>query len=220
MKDILNFLSDLKNNNNREWYHLNKERYKNAREIFLGEIQQIIQDLQMNDPEISDVQAKDAVFRIFRDIRFSTDKTPYKTHFAAYIAKGGRKKGDAGYYVHLSDDEFFVGGGVHSPGKDELIAIRREILYQPELYISIIDERIKMGYKLFEEDKLKNGPKDFPKDSPHLELIKYKHFLLSKDLAQEDVLSGNFSRIVTGHFEELIPFVHFLNTAMQYKGNE
>ncbi len=220
MKAILEYVSDLKENNNRDWFLQTKPRYIKARDQFLIEIQSIIDDLQLKDQRLSHLRAKDSMFRIYRDVRFSNDKTPYKTHFSAYIAKGGKNSKQAGYYIQVGSDEFFFGAGVYSPEKEDLKLIRQEILYQPDTFTGILKEKENLGFILFEEDKLKNGPKDFPKDSPYSELLKYKHFLLSGNLNKKDVLSGNFAGLMTSKFEQLIPFTEFLNTAMEFKGNE
>ena len=220
MKTVLDFLSDLKKNNNRDWFLQNKKRYDASRQIFLSEVSSILHRIQHKDPNLLDLDPKNTMFRINRDIRFSKDKTPYKTNFASYMAKGGKNSTNAGYYIHISDDEFFMGAGVYNPPKEELKAIRQEILYQPDKFKSLINSRLKLGFSMHEDDKLKNGPMDFPKDSPHIELLKYKHYLLSRDLKKEEVLSENFSGIVAGYFETLVPFTEFLNTAMEYKGNE
>jgi len=220
MKEILSFLEDLKKNNDRDWFNTHKKQYKESRSLFLKELQQIINKLQFNDPRIAGLEAKDAMFRIYRDIRFSNDKTPYKTHFSGYIAKGGRKSRDAGYYVHVGNDEIFLGAGVYSPEKDELRAIRQEILYQPETFRKIVSENQKEGFNLMERDKLKTGPKDFPRDTPHADLLKYKHFMLSSTLDRAVLLNGNFAQEVAERFSKLVPFTKYLNTAMEFKGNE
>jgi len=220
MNEIISYLSDLKNNNNRDWFHAHKAAYTSAREKFLKEVQTIISHLQLADPGLSDLDARDTVFRIFRDVRFSNDKTPYKTHFSAYMAKGGRKSRNAGYYLHLSDDEFFIAAGVHTPASEDLKVIRQEILFQAEAFKTILKTKQAEGFSLMETDKLKNGPKDFPKDSPHIELLKYKHFILSKNLDRTLLDSKDAAKVIAGHFESLIPFTTFLNTALEYVGNE
>lgn len=220
MKEVLDFLTDLKKNNNRDWFLQNKKRYEASKHIFLSEVGSILKRIQLKDPNLLDLDPKNTMFRINRDIRFSKDKTPYKTNFASFMAKGGKNSTHAGYYIHVANDEFFMGAGVYNPPKEELKAIRHEILYQPEKFESIVNSRIKLGFSMHEEDKLKNGPMDFPKDSPHVELIKYKHYLLSRDLSREEIISENFADTVAGYFEALLPFTEFLNTAMEYKGNE
>lgn len=220
MKEILQYLADLARNNNREWFHSNKQRYDHARKAYLAEVQKVIDLLQFDDPRLSGLEAKDAMFRIFRDIRFSKDKTPYKTHFGAYMARGGRKSREAGYYLHVGNDEMFLAAGVHSPAKEDLHAIRQEILYQPEAYKGILNDRLEKGYTTYEQDKLVKGPVGFPKDSPHIEYLKYKHFLLSCPLSEQELTSGDAVSLVAGRFRELVPFTAFLNTALEFKGNE
>jgi uncharacterized protein (TIGR02453 family) len=220
MKQILQYLADLEQNNNREWFHANKKRYEEARKGYLEVVQKIIDLLQFDDRRISGLEAKDAMFRIFRDIRFSKDKTPYKTHFGAYMAKGGRKSREAGYYLHLGNDELFLAAGVHSPQKEDLHAIRQEILYQPDAFKSILTAQLDKGYSTYEKDKLVKGPVGFPKDSPHIEYLKYKHFLLSHPLSKKEVYAENAAEVIAGRFRELIPFTNFINTALEYKGNE
>lgn len=213
-------MSDLEQNNNREWFHANKQQYDRVRKAFLAEVQKVIDLLQFDDPRLSGLEARDAMFRIFRDIRFSRDKTPYKTHFGAYMARGGRKSREAGYYLHVGNDEMFLAAGVHSPQKEDLHAIRQEILYQPEAFKKILNAGLKKGYTTYEQDKLVKGPMGFPKDSPHIEYLKYKHFLLSHPLSEKELVAGDAATVIAGRFRELIPFTNFLNTALEYKGNE
>lgn len=220
MKELLQYLSDLAQNNNREWYHANKPRYERARKTYLALTQEVIELLQFNDPRLSGLEAKDAMFRIFRDIRFSKDKTPYKTHFGAYMARGGRKSREAGYYLHIGADEMFLAAGVHSPEKTDLHAIRQEILYQPETFGKFVEERVAQGYATYEQDKLINGPVGFPKDSPYIDYLKYKHYLLSYPLTEQELLGENAARVIADRFSTLVPFTGFLNTALEFKGNE
>ena len=220
MKEILQYLSDLEQNNNRDWFHANKKQYEQARRAYLELVQNTIGLLQFDDPRLSGLEAKDAMFRIFRDIRFSNDKTPYKTHFGAYMARGGRKSREAGYYLHVGNNEMFLAAGVHSPQKEDLHAIRQEILYQPESFRTILNAKLEAGYSTYEKDKLVKGPMGFPKDSPYIEYLKYKHFLLSYPLSEQELVAEDAADLIAGRFRELIPFTEFLNTALEFKGNE
>jgi uncharacterized protein (TIGR02453 family) len=125
MKEILNFISDLKENNNREWFETNKKRYlavKEKHEIFLDKV---IEGIRSSvDPQLGELTGKDCVFRIYRDVRFSPNKEPYKNHIGAYIARGGRKSPRAGYYIHLDPGNCFAGGGIYMPAPDVLKKIR------------------------------------------------------------------------------------------------
>ncbi len=220
MTKILQYLADLEQNNNRDWFHANKKRYDEARQAYLALVDKVIALLQFDDPRLSGLEAKGAMFRIFRDIRFSKDKTPYKTHFGAYMARGGRKSREAGYYLHVGNSEMFLAAGVHSPQKEDLHAIRQEILYQPESFKTILNATLEKGYSTYEKDKLVKGPMGFPKDSPYIEYLKYKHFLLSYPLSEQELVAEDAAQLIAGRFRELIPFTEFLNTALEFKGNE
>lgn len=220
IKFILGYLADLQMNNNRDWYHANKARYKEAHELFLSEVQAIIDRLQPHDSSLLGLTAGDAAFRIYRDVRFSNDKTPYKTHFGAFMAQGGRKSNRGGYYIHVSNDDPFLAAGVYSPPKEALRAIRQEIMYRPAEISTIIAEKEKLGYSMYEDDKLKRGPKGFPEEGPFGELLKYKHYLLSRNLSEKELLNENFADNISDHFKQLVPLNDYLNTALDFTGNE
>lgn len=220
IKFILDFLTDLQMNNNREWYHANKARYREAQEMFLDEAQAIIDRLQPHDPSLLGLTAGEAAFRIYRDVRFSKDKTPYKTHFGAFMAQGGRKSDRGGYYIHVSNDDPFLAAGVYSPPKEALRAIRQEIVFRPAEINTIIAEKEKLGYSMYEEDKLKRGPKGFSDEGPFTELLKYKHILLSRNLDTQELLTENFAEKISEHFIQLVPLNNYLNTALDFAGNE
>ena len=220
MEKVINYLHDLSQNNERDWFHANKIRYQESLSTFLTIVEQIIRTLELTDIRLQGLDPKNTVFRINRDVRFSRDKSPYKTHFGSYIAKGGRKSPDAGYYLHIEPDQFFIGGGAWHPEKEELKAVRQEIMYQPEKYNSLINSVVKKDFTIMEEDKLKNGPKDFDKDSPHIDLIKYKSYILSRKLSEKEIKSSDIAAIVANYFEQLYPYTSFMNTAMDFMGNE
>ena len=127
MKTILNFLTELKANNNRDWFNENRNQYVKAKSDFEDLINRIIPAIHHFDPDIGSISAKQCVFRIFRDVRFSKDKSPYKTNMGGFIARGGRKGGFAGYYLHLDPEQSFIAGGMHMPFPEELKKVRQEI---------------------------------------------------------------------------------------------
>lgn len=172
------FLSHLAGNNNREWFADNKKNYLEAKEEFESFVEELIPMVQEMDPETGHVTLADCTFRIYRDIRFSTDKTPYKTHFGAYINRRGRKSPYAGYYVHISPAEGSLwGGGLYCPEPEILKAVRRDIYENIEEFRSIIDApEFKTRYTLSPEGKLKKAPQGFPQDFPDIELLKYRHY--------------------------------------------
>ena len=220
MEKIIEYLKRLRENNNREWFQENKKTYEIVRREFTEEIQGLIDRFQFAYPALADLKASDAMFRIYRDIRFSNDKTPYKPHFSAFLARGGRKSREAGYYIHIDPEGSFYGSGVYSPEKEELLAIRQEIIYAPEKFIQLVEKGEKDGFQLIDEDKLKMAPKGFPKDSPHIDLVKYKHYFLTAPIPPEALKNGNFQDILTARMELLLPFNEYLNMALELKGNE
>lgn len=222
MQNILTFLEDLARNNSRDWFNGNKKLYQESLESFREFINVILNGIAQTDPSLGDLQAKDCIFRIYKDIRFSKDKTPYKTHFGGWMAKGGRKSTDAGYYFHLEPGNSFMAAGVWMPPKEQLLLIRQEILYRPDSYFSVInDPAISKGYERGgKEDMLKKGPAGFPKDFEFLEEIKYKHYIFSRQYADKDVLKKGFAESVVDDYKGLYPLVDYLNQAMSFTGNE
>ena len=144
--EIIQFLTELRQNNNREWFQANKSRYDSLRKGFIDEVQQLIDRIALFDPEIAGLEAKDCLFRIYRDIRFSPDKTPYKIHFAAYMAScGGRGSERAGYYIHLEPGGCLLSGGVWCPPPALLKALRKDIYENIEDYF---DDKNKDYYNI------------------------------------------------------------------------
>lgn len=184
-EDIINFLRELNENNNREWFAQNKSRYERVRSKFEEISRLLIAEISVFDNDIKNVDVKDCVFRIYRDIRFSTDKTPYKTHFGVYIASaGGRKSQRGGYYLHLDPAGCFIAVGVWCPPPNILKALRQSICDNIDELNEIRNE---VGFNtyfktFFEEDKLKNVPAGFPRDFPDAELLKLKHYMVEYKL--------------------------------------
>jgi uncharacterized protein (TIGR02453 family) len=215
MQEVLNFLSELKENNNKEWFDLNRDRYQECRKkvLFLTEL--IIHEAGKFDPEIGVQDPKDCVFRIFRDVRFSNDKTPYKTNMGSFIAKGGRKSISAGYYLHIEPDSSFVGGGSYCPPADALKAFRTEIFDHSEDFKKLIyDETFLKVYPEMYDDKLKTAPKGFPKDFPDIELLKYKSFAFTSKIDDSVVKSDAYVEKIISAMKELYPVNRFLNSAL------
>lgn len=215
-KEIVDFLTDLANNNNREWFAENKERYKSAADKFNVFVDSMIAKIATFDSSVANLQAKDTVFRIYKDVRFSKDKLPYKNHFGAYICPGGRKSTKAGYYIHIEPiSESFIGGGIHCPQPKELKAIRSEIYYNVDKYKSIINNSdFKKTYGTQFGDKLKTAPKGFDKEFEDLELIKYKEYSFGKFFDNDYVQADSFSDNLIADFKTLKPYNDFLNEAV------
>lgn len=212
-KDVFQFLEVLKENNNREWLTANKGLYEVARRQVEAFVQEVIIGVSGFDKEIEPIAASKCIFRIYRDVRFSKDKTPYKTNFGASIAKGGRKMGTAGYYLHLEPGGSFVGGGIWMPEAATLKNIRSEIYFNSTEFESILMEKqFKETYGSLDEfDKLKKAPKDFPPDFAAIDLLKYRSYVVTQEVSMEKVLSPGYLNHVLQAFQVLKPLVDFLN---------
>ncbi|MBN2350389.1 MAG: DUF2461 domain-containing protein [Bacteroidales bacterium] len=213
---IFEFLSHLKENNNREWFHANKEMYNKARGDFEIFVNLAINEISKFDPSIVSTDAKDCIFRIFRDVRFSKNKMPYKPNFGAYIIKGGRKSNMAGYYVHVEPGASFLAGGIYMPPSDILKVVRNEIYENPDEFKNIINNAAFKQYfqELFNE-KLTNPPRGFPKEFEDIELLKYKHYIVDYPVKDTDLLNRNFIEgLMTDVFKQLTLFNSFLNRAI------
>ena len=191
-KNIFIFLKELKLNNSKEWFDKNRTRYKELRKNFMDFVSVLILELSNIDPSLKHNEAKDCVFRINRDIRFSNDKSPYKTNMGAFITPGGRKSGLPGYYLHLEPGSTFAAGGVYMPPSAELKAIRTTIFEEPDEYRKIITAQ--NFKKLFGEvvgDKLKTAPKGFSKDDANIDLIRLKSYTVSNKVNQKMLSEKN-----------------------------
>lgn len=215
MKEVFSFLSELRLNNNREWFDENRHRYDESRKKVLFLTEKVINEIRSFDPEIEDITAKDCMFRIFRDVRFSNDKTPYKVNMGSFIARGGRKSVGAGYYFHIEPGGSFVGGGAYCPPADVLKAIRTEIFDHPEVFKGLINsESFAKVYTEMYDDRLKTPPKGFPKEFPDIDLLKYKSYAFTSRVADSEVLEGDFASKIVFAFKELAPVNHFINIAI------
>lgn len=212
--EILVFLSALSKNNNREWFTANKSWYDSLKKDFDAISRALILKISEFDTDIKNIEAADCVFRIYRDVRFSHDKTPYKTHFGVFIAsEGGRKSQRGGYYLHLDPAGCFVGVGVWCPPPPLLKALRKSVYDNIDELNEIRNETefAKLFTNFFEEDKLKTVPAGFPKDFPDAELLKLKHYLVEYKFDEKLLDSEDFIDKIAGIFKVAYPFNKFLN---------
>jgi len=213
-KTTLDFLKLLKKNNNREWILANRPVYLAAKENFESFIQEIIDKVIDFDPIMKGLEAKSCIFRINRDIRFSNDKSPYKTNFGAFIVKGGKKNGDkfSGYYLHIEPEKSFIAGGAYMPPAPWLSAIREKIDDEPERFLKIINDKEFIKYfGAITGESLKKAPKGYPSDHPHIELLKYKSYLAMSELKDNQVLDEHYFDNVIKTMKAMKPFNDFLN---------
>lgn len=212
------FLTELKENNYKEWFHAQKPVYDEAKKEYEQFVSTFIHEACQIDTTIGMPEPKDCIFRIFRDIRFSNDKTPYKTNFGAYVARGGGRKSEfAGFYVHIEPGQSMLAGGVWMPQPDILKSIRNDIYHHVDEFKGIIQtENFKKHFdKISEEDMLKTAPKDFPKDWPDIALLKYKSYTLAKFIPDSVVTSDHFMEELRQTFTAMLPFNNFMNRAIE-----
>lgn len=208
----LSFLRDLQKNNNRDWFNANRERYEKARADFEAFTGKLIALLQKDEPDFVGLEPKDSLFRIYRDVRFSANKDPYKTNFSASIKKGGRRSPYCGLYVHIEPSGgwgSFVAGGFWMPEAPLLKKIRQEIEYNFEEFEGILKARsFRKYFKGMEEQMLKRYPKGVDPDHPAAVYMKYTSFIASHDI---DPASKELLKECAGAYRALKPFTDFLN---------
>lgn len=216
MENVLQFLTGLSENNTREWFNANKKAYDESRKkvMFLTEV--LINEIRKFDPSIPVMDPADCLFRIFRDVRFSNDKRPYKTNFGCFIARGGRKSSYAGYYLHIEPGAAFAGGGIYMPEAENLKILREYIAENGDEFHSIVnDKQFKKVYPEMYDDKLKTAPKGFAPDHEFIDILKYKSFAFTHRLNDEEIISENFIDVIVQSFKQLSPINLYLNRAFQ-----
>ena len=190
-QSTLDFLSDLKYHNEREWFLKNRKRYDDARNNFESFVQAVIDRIADFDPILNGLEVKSCTYRINRDIRFSNDKTIYKTHLGAFIVRGGKKNGDryAGYYFHVEPgNNSMIAGGAYIPPMPWLTAIREKIDEQGDTLVKIINNKdFRDFFGEIEGEKLKSAPKGYCRDNKYIEYLKLKSFLISKIISDKDI---------------------------------
>ena len=211
---VLDFLSQLKCNNNRDWFAAHKDTYLQINK----EINEFADAMILNISQFDDIghlSAKDCTYRIYRDIRFSADKSPFKTHIGVYVCKGGKNSELAGYYIHFEPGNCMVAGGVWCPSKDNLEYIRRFIFNDPQSYLSIINHKDFKNNFLMMDDQLKTAPKGYPKDFEHIDLIRYKSFVPYKNFSDEEFCADNFVDNITRHLKMIKDYNGYLNGVIE-----
>ncbi len=215
----LKFLKDLKKNNNKPWFDAHRKEYELAKKDFEDFIQSVLDKQSKNDPDLKELTAKKCIFRINRDVRFSKDKSPYKTNFGASMSKGGKKSGLAGYYFHIESGKSFLGGGLWMPQPDALKKVRQEIDYCLDEFKKIINaKKFKTIYgDLYtgEDIQLSKVPQGFEKDNPAAEYLKFKSWLVLTDINDADLTSKELFKKTVDSFNTLQPLVKFLNRPLE-----
>ncbi len=218
-KSTLVFLENLKKNNNRDWFLDHKKDYEAFKKDYYALIEVMLNELKKYDSSLEMVQVKDCAFRINRDIRFSKDKSPYKTHIGIGISADGKKNCKSGYYLHIEENACFIGGGIYMPMPDQLQKIRKEIdFFYDDLNEIINEKNFKSTFKTLSKEEgmyLKNPPKGFDKEHPAIEFLKLKSFTAGKSFDVLDSLKPDFALNMVSVLLTLKPFSDFLNRALE-----
>lgn len=208
-KSTLEFLTQLKENNNREWFTENKKRFDSEQKTTKTFFTQILTDLEKID-SIEKMQ----MHRIYRDIRFSKDKTPYKNHFSVSFDRT-KPLLRGGMYLHIENNASFVGGGFWEPNNEDLFRIRKEIeLDASDLKEIITDKTFVSYFGTLEGEELKTAPKGFDKTHPDIELIRKKQFVIRRKFSNKEVLSPNFQEEVLATFKAMRPFFDYMSDVL------
>ena len=215
--EALDFISDLKANNTTEWMHANKKRYENYKKDYHSFIASILFEMKKLDKSLEPLEIKNCTFRINRDIRFSKNKTPYKTHIAVWLSTNKNIKNAPGYYLHIDNDESFLAGGLYCPEPIDLQKIRKEInFFYDDLKLILNDKKFKAEFVgISKTDTLQRPPKGFESDHPAIELLKLKSFTASKQINKLDCLNKNFAQTIAQKLIMLQPLNNFLNRALE-----
>jgi uncharacterized protein (TIGR02453 family) len=212
----LTFLRQLKKNNEKTWFDQHKEQYLAAKTDFEVLVARLIEGLGKTDPELGALRLKDCVFRIYKDVRFSHDKTPYKVHFAAGFIRGGKKVHYPGYYFHLEPGgNSYCGGGIWRPEAPELKKIRQEIDYNYEEFRSIVRGRkfLRLFGPLEDEDALVRPPQGYHEDNPAIEVLKFRNYIAGTGIDDALLTSPRLAGKILEIFATLSPLIDFLGRA-------
>lgn len=207
----LQFLNTLQKNNHREWFNDHKELYIHAQADVLSFVENLIQNISLFDEEILKIEPKKALFRIYRDTRFSKDKTPYKNHFGVSLGMGKGKK-IAGYYLHIEPGKSFLAGGIYQPDSAILKELRQEISSNGKEFLKILENQdFRNNFRgLSTEQKLQRVPSGFDKEDSMAEYLKLKQFVVLHPISDELLLMENASQKIAKIFETIKPLNDFI----------
>jgi uncharacterized protein (TIGR02453 family) len=201
-KGLIKFLTALNSNNSKDWFDLNRKEYEELRKEWIEFVGTLIQAVQGFDSSILMLDPKKCIFRINKDIRFSKDKSPYKTNFGAIITPGGKKEMFSGYYLHVDPKEIFIAGGAYQPMPELLAAIRQEIDYNFDEFFEIVSNK---------KAKLSRPPKGYEADNPAVAYLKHKGFIWVQNFKTNELYDAAFLEKITKSFEAMKPLNNFLN---------
>lgn len=214
---ILKFLKDIKKNNDRTWFEKNKPKYLEVKQDFEDFVGTLLKEFTKFDEGLAGLDHKKLPFRIYRDVRFSKDKSPYKTNMGAGFSPNGKLVQEPGYYLHIEPgNKSFVAGGIYMPDAANLSKIRQEIDYNFEKLKKILNaSAFKKSFDGFDEfDKLKTMPKGYAKDHPQIELLKLKSYIVSHSFTDKEVVDPTFAKNIVLHARAIKPLNSFIKESL------
>ena len=215
-KQTVDFLKKLDKNNDREWFNANKAAFVAANDNIIAMTGDLIGRIAKFDPDVAGIDPKSCVFRIYRDVRFSKDKSPYKTNLGAFVAPGGKKAMLPGYYFHVQPAMFFAAAGKHMPDPSELLKIRNAIASKTKEFVRIVeDKKFATRFGELDGDRLSKPPKGFAADHPAIEYLKLKSFTVSEEFSAKDAISKDYPKMLAESFKAAYPLVEFLRKALK-----
>lgn len=211
LQTTLDFLRDLAQNNNRPWFAAHRARYEQAMGAFEALIADVI-DAVGRQEDLGSLMPRDCIFRIYRDLRFSKDKTPYKLHFGAVVGAAGRHFPDRGTYIHLQPgDASFIADGLHEPDREQLANVRRAIAEDPQALREILaDPEFVRWFGEMRGEMLRTAPQGYDREHPAIDLLRYKQFLVIRPLTDAEVVSDGLVTQIVGARQAMQPFLAWL----------
>lgn len=221
MKKAISFLDQLLRNNNRDWFNAHKSEYLEIQSRFNDFVSQLIAGVSSFDETIKGLTVKDCTYRIYRDLRFSSDKSPYKTHLGAYICRGGKCSGFAGYYFHIEPDEaayigsHILAAGLYAPTPAQIKLVREAILHDGDRFQQALAKA--NGFKHDQYNSLRRVPNGYPSDSPFAPFFKLKNYSISSPLPKDILFGTHLLEYVLTEFQKTKNYNHFLNRIIEKK---
>lgn len=223
MKEVLKFLRELECNNNKEWFAAHKDWYLEVQQKWYGFCEELIREIGQYDNDIARLTIKDCTYRIYRDTRFSNDKTPYKTHFGVFLAKGGKKSMHSGYYFHVGTGTgqtyphaHMLATGNYCYDPKAIKILREDIAYGWDEFNKEVLKKADSSFKIDMEGALKKVPKEFPADAPFADFMRLKAFCLATYVDDDFITSPDLVHRVAELFRTTKPFNDYVNRAVDY----
>jgi uncharacterized protein (TIGR02453 family) len=213
---LLSFLKELSANNSKEWFDENRKTYDSLRKEWLQFAATAIAEVGKFDEKIALLEPKQCIFRINRDIRFSKNKSPYKTNFGLSLNSGGKKEDFCGYYLHVEPGNSFIAGGSYMPMPPKLAAIRQEIDYNAAEFLAIVEHKtFKSSFGQLSGEALQRPPKGYEASNPMIGYLKHKSFIAEYKLSDKDLLKANFLEEMSENFKTMSPLINFIKRAIE-----